>query len=200
MQIGVPMLTGYWDSFDLQQMGLRCGEGCLVSKRAEIFNAEYVVLGNNVRIDGDVFISSAESGVIIENGVHISRGVHIFGMYALVVIGRYSAISPGAKLFSGTDDFSAFVGCTHVVPDEHRKVLFGSIMIEPLVAIGANTVVLPGAMVGLGAAVGANSLVGIDETLQAGGLYCGSPARFLKWRGGSEDQAKRFNQLMVRLS
>lgn len=199
MNVGTPEQLGYWESQELRLMGLSCGDGCLVAKRAEIFNAEYVTLGSNIRIDGDVFISACEEGVQVGNGVHISRGVYIFGMYAAVVIGPYTAISPGARLFTGTDDFTAVVGCTPATPACHREIIHGSLQLDSLVAIGANSVVMPGVRCGVGSAVAAGSFVSAMSGLQAGVVYGGVPARRLKYRGDGVDVPQQFKDLLIKL-
>jgi acetyltransferase-like isoleucine patch superfamily enzyme len=59
----------------------------------------------------------------------------------------------------------------------------GGILVEDDVWIGANCVILDGAILRRGCIVGANSVVGGE--LQPFSINFGSPARFVKWRPGA---------------
>jgi galactoside O-acetyltransferase len=61
------------------------------------------------------------------------------------------------------------------VPAPYRQPIRSSIHIGRHVIIGANTVVLPGVVIGEGVAVGANSL--ITKDCEPWTIYAGSPAR-----------------------
>lgn len=119
-----------------------------------------IKIGNHVMIDDFVLICGGRGDelTLIGNYVHIAAFVSIMGG-AGVTLMDYSAISPGSRLFSETDDYTdgALMGPT--IPDDLRGGPSGRITLEKYVCIGANCVVLPGVTISEGATVGACSLV-----------------------------------------
>jgi len=146
---------------------------------------ENVVIGNHVMIDDFVLISGGRGSelTIIGNHVHIASFVSIHGG-AGVTFMNYSAVSPGSRLFSETDDYTdgAMMGPT--VPDEFRGGPSGRIILERHSCIGANCVVLPGVTIGEGATIGACSLV--TKNIEPWTVNVGVPTRVIKMRNRDE--------------
>lgn len=110
---------------------------------------------------------------------HLSTGSAIFGTYGFTA-GKGCALSPGAKVFTATEDLdsglvSSFSGC----PLPHTA-LAGSVRFGNYVVIGSNSVVLPGVEVGDEVQVGALSLV--NRSLEGHWVYVGAPARAIRAR------------------
>lgn len=110
---------------------------------------------------------------------HLSTGCGIWGA-AGVEMGTGCALSPGAKVFTATEDVDSGYVSSHAQSGLHRAVKSGPVKFGDFVVIGANSVVLCDLEIGDQVQVGALSLV--TESLPSQGIYVGSPARFLRAR------------------
>jgi virginiamycin A acetyltransferase len=116
-----------------------------------------------------------------------------------IVIGADCAINSGTVIYTGNgvrigDAVLIAANCTlaptnHAFADTNRRIRDqgfqesrGGIVIEDDVWLGANVVVLDGAVVGKGSIVAAGSVV--RGELEPNSIYAGSPARRLGARGG----------------
>ena len=116
-----------------------------------------------------------------------------------LVIGEECAINSGTVIYTGNgvrigDAVAIAANCTlaptnHAFDDVTRRIRDqgflpskGGIVIEDDVWIGANVVILDGAVVGKGAVVAAGSVV--RGVLEPYAVYGGSPIRRLRARGG----------------
>jgi acetyltransferase-like isoleucine patch superfamily enzyme len=116
-----------------------------------------------------------------------------------VVIGADCAINSGTVIYTGNgvrigDAVLIAANCTlaptnHAFADASRRIRDqgfqesrGGIVIEDDVWLGANVVVLDGAVVGTGSIVAAGSVV--RGELEPNSIYAGSPAKRLGARGG----------------
>jgi galactoside O-acetyltransferase len=156
----------------------RRGVNVTVHHMARILAPENVTLGSDIIIDDFVFIG-AHQRLILGNHVHIAAHASITGA-GRVLVSDFCGISSGARLISGTDDFSGGGLTGPTIPAEFRAVHRGTIVLEPHAIIGSNAVVLPDVTVGEGSTVGAGSVV--TQSLEPWGVYAGSPARRLHAR------------------
>jgi acetyltransferase-like isoleucine patch superfamily enzyme len=117
-----------------------------------------------------------------------------------ITIGEESYLNAGTVLYSGNgitlgNNVMVAANCT-LAPTNHAferrdvpmirqrfQASRGGILVEDDVWIGANCVILDGAILRRGCIVGANSVVGGE--LQPFSINFGSPARFVKWRPGA---------------
>ena len=134
---------------------------------ARIVDIDNIEFGDNIIIDDFAFIY-ARGKVRIGNYVHIAAYASITGGEE-VVFDDFSCISWGARIFSGTDDFTGHGFGNSTVPLQFRNVRRAPVRIGRFCIIGANSVVLPGVTIGEGAMVGANSVVTRD--LESWGVY-----------------------------
>jgi len=165
------------------------GEDAQVSDAARIYGAGRVTVGDHVRID-DFAVITADEPVELGAYVHIATGVYLNGT-AGVTIGDFTSLSARVCLYTNTDDFSgpAIIGAT--VPNEYRNVKTQRVDIGRHCVIGAGSVVLPGAELPEGVAVGALSLV--KDRLEEWTLYAGVPVR--KVRPRSKDALRLEQEL-----
>lgn len=133
--------------------------------------------GDNVRID-PFCILSAGAGLQLGNHVHIGPHGSICGR-APIQIDDHVNLSHGVRLFSSSDDFASGLAGP-MVPERFRAVVSAPLLLRRHALVGANTVVLPGALLGEGAAVGALSLV--KGEVAAWWIHAGCPARPLRRR------------------
>jgi galactoside O-acetyltransferase len=164
---------------ELEKMGVKLyGKNINVSKFVNIYNPKNLILHDNIRID-DFTILSCKGLIEIFNYVHISAQCFISST-TKIIIGNFSAISVGTKIFGGCDDFSGEYLANPTIPTKYTNVKIGDILIGENVIIGSNSVVMPCVQINDGVAVGANSF--INTNCDFWKIYAGSPIRFIKNR------------------
>lgn len=145
--------------------------------------------------------STRGSRLVIADGAFVDAFVAIkfVGGTGDIVIGEESYLNAGTVLYSGNGiTLGKYVmvasNCTFAPTNhafERRDVPMirqrfmpsrGGILVEDDVWIGANSVILDGAVLRRGCIVGANSVV--SGELAPFSINFGSPARFVKWRPG----------------
>ena len=161
--------------------------GVTVYGGAKIIGIENIRFGSPVLID-DFTLIVARDEIVIGNYVHIACFSSITGGER-VDIGDYSAVSQGARLLTGTDDFIHGGFGNSTVPNKYRNTLRAPISVGRFSIIGANAVVLPGVTIGEGAVVGANSVVTRD--LDPWGVYIGNRRHRERDRDAVLDGVKR---------
>ena len=141
-----------------------------IYESAKIIGLENIEFGEHIIIDDFVFIY-AKKKIKIGNYVHIAGFSSITGGEE-VALDDFSCISWGARVFTGTDDFTGSGFGNSTVPEEFRNVRRAPVRIGRFVIVGANSVILPGVAIGEGATVGANSVV--TRSLEQWGVYVGN--------------------------
>lgn len=136
-----------------------------------------VTIGRGTRIDAFVTITGT---VILGDYCHISTGACIFGG-AGFEMGDFSGLSPGAKVFTSTEDIDR--GFMHPTAPGERFPISAPIRVGSHCAVGANSILLPGADLPDGVVIGYNS--GTKERLMAWSVWAGNPARFVRMRDAS---------------
>ncbi len=146
----------------------------------KIIGIENIDFGKNIIIDDFVLIYAKEK-IKLGNYVHIANFTSITGGNELE-LGDFSAISQGCRILTATDDFKDFGFGNSTVSNKFRNITSKAIKIEKYCIIGANSVVLPGIVIGEGATVGANSV--ITKNLEPWGIYIGN--KRVGWRNKDE--------------
>ena len=133
----------------------------------KIIGEENIEYGSNIIIDDFVLIY-AKDKLKIGSYVHVAAFSSLVAT-APVVLGDFSALSHGVRLFTATDDFKGHGFGNSTVDFDYRNVSTGPVEIGKFSVIGANSVILPGVTIGEGATVGAGSVVTRD--LEPWGVY-----------------------------
>lgn len=163
---------------ELRAIGFRSiGSNVLVDSSAVIHNAQHISLGSNVRIDAFVMLLAGQEGVAIGNHVHIAPGSRISGTSAPVSFGDFSGVSGGVAIYTASDDYRHGHLTNPTVPAEYRSLRVGAITLEKHAIVGANSVLLPGVVLGLGSSVGALTLV--NSSVPKGAVVSGNPMKKL---------------------
>lgn len=149
------------------------GRNVRIYPMAKIISPETVIMGSDIIIDDFVFMG-AHRQLLIGNHVHIASHASITGGGECVVC-DFAGISSGARILTGTDDFSGGGLTGPTIPTQYRKIERGTVVLGRHVVVGANAVVLPGVLIGEGTTVGAGSVV--TKSLEPWGVYAGVPAR-----------------------
>lgn len=165
---------------ELVKMGFKkLGDNILLSDKASIYNPQNISLGSNIRIDDFCIISAGEHGIEIGNYVHIACYVSLIGN-ELIQINDFVGISSKVAVYSSSDDYSGSFLTGPTIPNQFKKIDSRPVILESHSIIGSGAVILPGAIIGEGTAVGALSL--ITKNLDSWSIYIGVPAKFIKSR------------------
>jgi galactoside O-acetyltransferase len=154
------------------------GEDVAIWPQAKILLPERIAVGDSVIIDDFVFLSGG-STTRIGSFVHIASFASVVGGGEFVME-DFAGISSGTRVFTGNDDYGGGSLTGPTVPAPYRVPVRSFVRIERHAIIGANSVVLPGVIIGEGAVVGANSFVHRD--CRPWTVYFGTPARAIKPR------------------
>lgn len=154
------------------------GQDVTIWPMAKIVAPEVISIGDSVIIDDFVFIMGGQS-TKIGSFVHIASFTSITGGGKLIME-DFTGLSGGVRIYTGNEDYSGGCLTNPSVPFPYRIPSRSFVHIKKHAIIGANTVILPGVVIGEGAAIGANSLVTKD--CEPWKIYFGSPAKAIKNR------------------
>jgi galactoside O-acetyltransferase len=168
------------------------GQDVIIWSQAKIVSPEVITIGDSVIIDDFVFIMGGKN-TQIGSFVHIASFTSITGSGELVME-DFTGLSGGVRVYTGNEDYSGGCLTNPSVPEPYRLPTRSFVNIKKHAIIGANTVILPGVIIGEGAAIGANSLVTKD--CEPWKIYFGSPAKAIRTRPKEriielEDQLRR---------
>jgi galactoside O-acetyltransferase len=170
-----PFDPGYYSSLELRSFGFaRVGENCMVARNCTVIGLANITLGDHVRIDGFTSLIAPKGRIKIGSYVHVAGGC-MLGARGGIELGDFSSLSQGVRIFTAIDDFSGNHLSNATVPEDLTGVQAAPVSIGRYVPIGSGSIVLPGAVVGEGAAVAAMSLVA--QSLQEWTIYAGNPAK-----------------------
>jgi galactoside O-acetyltransferase len=159
----------------LRRLGFAAiGENVLVSDKASFHSPSRIVLGDHVRIDDFCVLSAGEGGIRIGSFVHVACQCTLIGK-GRIELEDFCNLSGRVAVYSSSDDFSGTGMTNPMVPREFRRVTDDPVRIGRHAILGTGAVVLPGVVIGEGAAVGALTLV--RESLEPFLIYAGTPAR-----------------------
>lgn len=166
-------MNSFYKTKELQALGFKSlGNNILLSKKASIYGAENISIGNNVRIDDFVILSGH---ITIGNYVHISASSILLSKEEGIFIEDFSSISVGCKVLGSSDDFKGDALVGSCVKMEYRKITSKPIRLESHSLLGCGSIILPGGSLAEGVSVGASSLI-IRKT-KPWGIYFGIPAK-----------------------
>lgn len=172
----MPML----DPSAVEALGFaRLGRNVKISDRAVFYGASRIVLGDEVRIDDFCVLSAGTGGIQIGSHVHVAVGCSLIGS-GRITLSDFSGLSSRVSIYSSSDDYSGSSLTNPTIPEEYRAVTDAEVFLGRHVIVGAGSVILPGAVLEDGVAVGALSLV--TKHCAAFGIYAGHPARRVKER------------------
>lgn len=171
----------YLDNDSVRKIGFRTiGENVKISSNAVFYNPERIDIGNNVRIDDFCTISACENGyVTIGNNVHIASYCYVEAP-AGMVFSDFSGLAARCTVYGGSDDYSGEYLTNPTVPLELRRSIAETVYLGKHVVVGTCSVILPGAIIEDGSAIGAMSMV--RGLIPANKIAVGSPARVVKDR------------------
>lgn len=149
------------------------GEGIRLMPLAKIAKPDVVELDDYCRVRDFVFIWGGQ-GVKIGKYTDVQPHVVVWGGGQLVVGDRVS-IGPGSVLLTAVYTHKEGLKMVDGLGEGDAKALYGKLVIEDDVYIGANCTLMPDITIGEGAVIGAGSFINKDA--EPWGIYAGSPAR-----------------------
>ena len=172
------MKNGFYCEDELKQMGFsNIGSNVKISRRASIYNASKMIIGNNVRIDDFCVLSGR---VELGDYIHVAVYSAIFAGDVGVKINDFSGLSSRCVIYAESDDYSGEYLTNPTVDEEFLGVISERVELGKHVIIGSGTTILPGVSIGDGTAVGSMSLV--NKSLDSWGIYAGIPCKYIKKR------------------
>lgn len=153
------------------------GAGSEVFEPCVFTKAKRIHIGDNVRIDSFSKLEGGE-GLFIGDGVHIASFSHINTGGGTLFIGKGVGIASGVKIITGQPDLQYLDICPqseNFHPPIRKKTFIGA-----YVFLGAGCTIMPGVEIGMGAVIGANSLVIKDVPSMA--VYQTNPAEQIRNR------------------
>jgi acetyltransferase-like isoleucine patch superfamily enzyme len=168
-------LSGLYSADELKQMLGSVGANVAVSRSVVFYSPKSIHLGSDIRIDCFSVLSGGPSGIVIEDHVHISTYVFLAGSSGKIHLEAFAGVASRTTIYTGTDDFVEGFITGPTVPDKYRKVRTGDVVLKRHALVGSGCVVLPDVTIGLGASVGALSLVNKDVPEFA--VVAGQPIR-----------------------
>lgn len=173
-------MDSFYNVEELKALGLKSfGDNVKVSRKASIYGADKVSLGNNVRIDDFCCLVGGEGGIEIGSYIHIAFFCIILGNGG-VQIKDFAGLSSRTAIYSATDDYSGQYLSNPTVPSEYLGITKGMVVLNKHVLVGTNSTILPSVKIGEGCSIGAHSLVNKD--LESWGVYLGVPVKRIRDR------------------
>lgn len=175
-----PFDAGYYDSGSLRGFGFNSvGENDRIAHYRNYVGIENISIGDSVRIDGFTQIIAFGKGASLGSNIHIGGGCFLSARGG-ITMDDFSGLSQNAAIYSATDDYLGEAMTNPTVPSHLTKVYAAHLNIGRHAIVGSGAVILPGAHLEEGAAVGALSLV--TKPLPPWTVYAGSPAHAVRAR------------------
>ena len=166
----------YLSQEQLESIGFKkLGRKVKISDKASIYNPECIEIGNNTRVDDFCVLSGT---ITLGAYVHIAPLCLLAGGIEGIIIGDFSGVSYGSKIFSQSDDYSGEYMASPLIPPQYKNEFKAKVSIARHTLIGANALVFPGVHIAEGCSIGALSLV--IKSTEPWGIYVGIPAKRIK--------------------
>ncbi len=174
------MPQGFYSKEELKNLGFsKLGDDVFISKKASIYGASQMVIGNHVRIDDFALLIG---NIELHDYIHIGAycGLHA-SKTGRIIFEDFSGISSNVNIYACSDNFdgeamTARPGIPEICINNECEL----VRLEKYTQIGTGSTVLPTGSLGEGAAVGAMSLV--NKFLGPWNVYAGIPCKFIKKR------------------
>lgn len=171
-------MDSYYSVSELNNIGFHSfGQDVRVSRKASIYNACCIQLGNHVRIDDFCILSG---NIKIGNYIHVAAYSALYGGEEGIEILDFANISSRVSIYALSDDYTGETMTSPLIPNKFKNITAKKIVINRHSIIGTNSVVLPGAVIGEGCAFGAFSL--INKPVPAWTISAGIPCKIIRPR------------------
>jgi galactoside O-acetyltransferase len=158
----------------------KIGDNVLIDRSCRFFGPQNMYLGSNVRIDANCVFGNDPKGMRIGSFVHIAVGVTILGAGGLLME-DFTALAAHVCIHTSTDDYINGAMTGPWAPAELRHETFAPVVLRRHVVVGSGSNILPGVELGIGAAIGALTMV--RKSVPSFAVMTGNPARQVAERG-----------------
>lgn len=171
-------MSSFYNQNELEKLGLQSfGKDVYISRKASIYGASRITLGDNVRIDDFCILSGH---IEIGSYVHIAAYSALYGGEEGIFIADFANISSRVCIYSVNDDYSGQTMTNPMIDDKYKNVYSKPVWVEKHVIIGSTSVVLPGVRLKEGSAFGSFSLINHDS--EEWSINAGIPFKQIKER------------------
>lgn len=154
-------MNSFLSEKELKDIGFQSfGEDVRISRKASIYGASNIQIGDHVRIDDFCILSGK---IKLSNNIHIAAYSALYGGDSGIVVGDFANISSRVTIYSISDDYSGNTMTNPMIPDDYKNVQSAQVTIDRHVIIASTCVVLPGVHLYEGSAFGAFSLINHDS-------------------------------------
>lgn len=184
-------MTSFYSREELNALGLKSvGYNVYISRKASIYGAFNISIGNNVRVDDFCILSG-----YIELGsyIHIAAYTALYGGDEGIFISDFANLSSRICVYSVSDDYSGETLTNPMVPAEYKNVENKPVYIGRHAIIGSTSVVMPGVKIAEGSSFGSFSFINRDS--EPWSINVGIP--FTKIRNRSKELLKLEQRLLL---
>lgn len=154
-------MNSFLSESEINNIGFKSiGKDVFISKKASIYGAQSMKIGDHVRIDDFCILSGR---ITLNNYIHIAAYSALYGGDEGIIIDDFANISSRVTIYSISDDYSGETMTNPMIPEEYKSVKSASVKIDRHVIIASTCVVLPGVHLYEGSAFGAFSLINHDS-------------------------------------
>lgn len=154
-------MTSFYTEEELQKIGFKkIGKKCQISRKASIYGAGNMEIGDHVRID-DFSILSGQ--IRIGSYVHLAAYSAFFGGDKGIFISDYAGLSSRVTVYASTDDYLGEAMTNPTIPSEYKKEYSAPVYIGEHVLVGSTSVILPGVNLKEGSSFGSMTLINHDS-------------------------------------
>lgn len=166
----------------------------IISPNCRIRHPEHFAVGDYSVIDDYCYFSTK---VKIGKCSHVASGCSIAGgKERTFVLGDYSSLSSGVKIWCTSDDFTNDV--VTLMPEGLEAIknhlITGDVIIGNFTAVGSNSVIMPDNKIPDGTVIGALSFVPPNFKFKSWAVYAGVPVKFIRNRN-KENVMKQVDEL-----
>jgi len=185
--------TGVYTPDELREIGIKSlGDDVRIDRSVRFFGADRISIGSHVRIDAYSVLSAGSIGLNLGSHVHLATGVRFLGGDQ-VTLEDFCGLSAGVCVFGSNEDYSGGALTNPTVPDSFRRVTTEPVVMKKHAIIGANSVIMPGVILGVGASVGA--LTFVNKSVPDFCIVSGNPMRQVGKRSASIlDRERHFRE------
>jgi galactoside O-acetyltransferase len=171
---------GFLNEENIRAIGFASfGQDVKISDKASFYNPQNINIGNHVRIDDYCVLSAGCGGIVIGSYVHIAVYSSIIGA-GKIELCDFSNISSRVSIYSSNDDYSGGTLTSPTIPNKYKNVFHNDVIIGRHAIVGCGSVIMPGAVLGIGVAIGALSYV--NKMCEDFYIYAGVPVRKISKR------------------
>jgi dTDP-4-amino-4,6-dideoxy-D-glucose acyltransferase len=170
------MRDAFYAPHELIELGVKAHPTVRLSRKASLYGAERIEIAAHARIDDFCILSAGAGGIRIGRNVHVGAASHLIGAGPIELC-DFATVSGRVSIYSSNDDYSGAHMTNPTLPLATRRVDISPVSVGRYAIVGCGAVILPGAHLGEGCAIGALSLV--CESVPAWKIAVGQPARIV---------------------